>query len=84
MKNRLITIALLLFFQGTYAQKHGKPLVINTQKLRISLDASTCRWSAQVKGTEMAINNVHFLPNDDPSGWKVTGSVNNLPAWAHL
>src|ERR1022692_2800148 len=43
---------------------------------KVSVDAATCRWSAEVKGTPMRLNNVHFLPGDDPSGWTVVSSVN--------
>ena len=25
----------------------------------------------------MQMNNIYFLPGDDPSGWTVTGTVNN-------
>ncbi len=52
------------------------PVAVSTQNLQLSVDVNNCRWSAQVKGTEMRINNAYFLPNDDPSGWKVTGAVN--------
>lgn len=52
------------------------PLVINTKYLQLSADVNNCRWSLKVKGTEMAINDAHFLPNDDPYGWKITSSVN--------
>ena len=50
---------------------------IDTKSLLVTVDAAACRWSAEVKGTPMRLNNVHFLPGDDPSGWTVTPSVNN-------
>ena len=53
------------------------PIKVETQNLLVSVDAADCRWSAEVKGTPMRMNEVYFLPGDDPSGWKVTSSVNN-------
>jgi hypothetical protein len=53
------------------------PIRIDTKNLLVSVDAVACRWSAEVKGTPMRLNDVYFLPGDDPSGWKVTSSVNN-------
>ena len=53
------------------------PIKIDTQSLLLTVDATACRWSAEVKGTPMRLNDVYFLPGDDPSGWKVTSSVNN-------
>src|SRR5664280_3800940 len=55
----------------------AEPITVDTKSLLVSVDAATCRWSAEVKGTPMRLNNVHFLPGDDPSGWTVTSSVNN-------
>src|SRR5664280_671466 len=55
----------------------AEPITVDTKSLLVSVDAATCRWSAEVKGTPMRLNNVHFLPGDDPSGWAVTPSVNN-------
>jgi hypothetical protein len=52
------------------------PITVDTKSLLVSVDAATCRWSAEVKGTPMRLNNVHFLPGDDPSGWTVVSSVN--------
>src|SRR5664279_2654289 len=53
------------------------PIKIDTKSLLVTVDAAACRWSAEVKGTPMRLNDVHFLPGNDPSGWKVTSSVNN-------
>jgi hypothetical protein len=53
------------------------PIRIDAKNLLVTVDAAACRWSAQVKGTPMQLNDVHFLPNDDPTGWTVTSSVNN-------
>ena len=50
---------------------------IDTKNLLVTVDPTACRWSAEVKGTPMGLNDVYFLPGDDPSGWKVTSSVNN-------
>ena len=53
------------------------PIRVETQNLLVTVDAGACRWSAQVKGSAMQVNDAHFLPGDDPSGWTVTSSVNN-------
>ena len=53
------------------------PIKVETQNLALSVDPAACRWSAQVKGSRMRLNDVRFLPGDDPSGWSVTSSVNN-------
>ena len=53
------------------------PIKIDTGNLLVTVDATACRWSAEVKGTPMRLNDVYFLPGDDPSGWKVTSSVNH-------
>ena len=52
------------------------PIAVDTQNLKLSVDAANCRWSAEVKGTPMRLSEVYFLPGDDPSGWKVVSSVN--------
>jgi len=52
------------------------PIKIETGNLLVLVDAANCRWSAAVKGTPMQLNDVHFLPGNDPSGWKVASSVN--------
>jgi len=54
-----------------------KPLKVETNNLIVSVDATTCRWSAKVKGTAMQINDAFFLPGDDPSGWTITSFVND-------
>jgi hypothetical protein len=57
-------------------QEHsGTSTSIATQALEVSVDTVACRWSARVKGSAMQMNQVYFLPNDDPSGWKVVSSV---------
>lgn len=53
------------------------PIQVDTPSLLVSVDPTTCRWSAQVKGKPMQLNDVHFLPGDDASGWEITSSVNN-------
>ena len=69
----LVTFILLPFLPADAAS----PIKIDTKSLLVTVDAAACRWSAEVKGTPMRLNNVHFLPGDDPSGWSVTPSVNN-------
>jgi len=52
------------------------PIAVETQNFLVSVDAVNCRWSVQVKGTSMQLNDVYFLPQHDYSGWKVTSSIN--------
>ena len=53
------------------------PIRVDTPRLLLLVDDTNCRWSAEVKGTPMQMNDVHFLPGDDPSGWTVASSVNH-------
>ena len=69
----LVAFILLPFLPADAAT----PIKIDTKSLLVTVDTAACRWSAEVKGTPMRLNNVHFLPGDDPSGWTVTSSVNN-------
>ena len=69
----LVTFILLPFLPADAAT----PIKIDTKNLLVTVDAAACRWSAEVKGTPMRLNNVYFLPGDDHSGWTVTPSVNN-------
>ena len=68
--------ALIALSQFPPAHAAG-PIKIDTKNLLVTVDPTACRWSAEVKGTPMRLNDVYFLPGDDPSGWKVTSSVNN-------
>jgi hypothetical protein len=68
-----VTIVLLQFLPA-YA---AAPIRVDTKNLLVSVDAANCRWSAEVKETPLRLNDVYFLPGDDPSGWKVTSTVNN-------
>ena len=52
------------------------PIKIDTTNLVVTVDPTSCRWSAEVKGTPMRLNEVHFLPDDDSSGWSVASSIN--------
>ena len=53
------------------------PIKVDTGNLLVTVDVESCRWSAEVKGTPMRMDDVYFLPGDDPAGWKVASSVNN-------
>jgi hypothetical protein len=68
-----VTIILLQFLPANAAT----PITIDTKNLLVTVDATACRWSAEVKGTPMRLNDVHFLPSDDPSGWTVASFLNN-------
>ena len=69
-----LAAVVLLQFQPA---KAATPIKVDTRNLLVTVDAETCRWSAEVKGTQMRMNDVYFLPGDDPAGWKVASSVNN-------
>jgi hypothetical protein len=70
-------LLLLFILLGSFLRAGAAtPIKVDTQNLSVSVDPTTCRWSAAVKGTTMQINDVHFLPGDDSSGWIVDGSVN--------
>jgi hypothetical protein len=71
------SIISIISYGQVAGQLSQKPIKIDTKNLLVSIDESVCRWSAEVKGTAMQMNNVYFLPGDDPDGWKVTSSVNN-------
>jgi hypothetical protein len=76
---RILFFVFSFFAVISYGQKiertNHTPIKIDTKNLLISVDVAACRWSIQVKGTDMLMNNIYFLPADDPSGWKVTSSV---------
>ena len=38
-------------------ETRSKPLVISQQQLQLIVDVANCRWSAQLKGTKVSINN---------------------------
>jgi hypothetical protein len=78
-----IRTSLFVFFLMTlisYAQESKSsaqtPVTIDTKNLLVTVNPASCRWSAEVKGTGMQINDVCFLPGDDPSGWTIVNSVN--------
>ena len=59
--------ALIALSQFLPAQA-AAPIKIDTKNLLVSIDPTACRWSAEVKGSPMRLNDVHFLPGDDASG----------------
>lgn len=77
MRIALLIIGIIVFSISSIAQTGSGLLVVNTRNLEVTVDGNTCRWSAKVKGTEMQINDVYFLPGNNPSGWKVESNVNN-------
>jgi len=75
----LVRFSLLIAFTAlSQSLRAGaaEPIRVETTNLLVFVDAANCRWSAEVKGTPMQLNNVHFLPGDDSSGWTVASSVN--------
>jgi hypothetical protein len=81
MKKYILLIAFIIPFKHGIGQTQvslaTKPLIADTKNLLVSVDVESCRWSVKVKGTTMQLNDVHFLPNDDPSGWTLTGAIND-------
>ena len=66
--------AIMSFGQKLY-QSDKNPIKVVTKNIAVTVDVTNCRWSAKVKGTAMQMNDLFFLPGDDPSGWNVTSSV---------
>jgi len=73
----ILFLSIIINCGQAQAQMSQTPLQVETKNLLVSVDPAVCRWSAKVKGTEMRLNDVYFLPGDDPSGWMVSGSVND-------
>ena len=67
---------IIILFQFLPANA-ATPIKIDAKNLLVTVDTTACHWSVEVKGTPMRLNDVHFLPGDDPSGWTVTSSLNN-------
>jgi len=75
-----IRILLLIAFVALSPSLPGRaapPIRFETGNLQVQVDADNARWSAQVKGTPMQLNDVYFLPGNDASGWTITSAVNN-------
>ena len=72
----------LLALSPALPGRAAPPITVDTKNLLVQVDAENARWSAQVKGTPMQMNDVHFLPGDDASGWAITSRMldesNNL------
>jgi hypothetical protein len=47
------------------------PITVAMRNFRVAVNDATCRWWVYVKGIPMRMNDVHFLPGDDPSGWSM-------------
>ena len=71
----ILCLLLTVSIPYIWAQGNG-PIRVETTSLLVTVDASKCRWSAEVKGAPMQIHDVYFLPGDDYSGWTVVHSVN--------
>jgi hypothetical protein len=74
---RISLLAAFILLGQAPSIQAATPIKVETRNLLVSVDAANCRWSAEVKGTPMQLNDVYFLPGDDPAGWTVTSSVNN-------
>jgi hypothetical protein len=65
----------LVYSQGR-SETSAVPIKVDTKNLLVVVDPAACRWSVQVKGTPMQMNDIYFLPGDDPSGWRISSAVN--------
>ena len=52
------------------------PIEIEAENLRLTVDPQTCRWTIRRKNSDMRIEDVYFLPGNDPAGWTITSAVN--------
>jgi hypothetical protein len=75
--NRILLVTAFAALCQPRSIRAVEPITVDTASLRVLVDAADCRWSAAVKGTPMQLNDVHFLPGDDPSGWAVDTAVVN-------
>jgi hypothetical protein len=64
----LTSCFIVILLQGRPAGA-AVPISVDTKNLRVLVDAANCRWSVEVKGPPMRLNDVYFLPGDNPSGW---------------
>ena len=52
-------------------------LTLEQQQLLVRIAVDEARWSARLKGTEVELNDVSFLPSSDVSNWEITHEVNS-------
>ena len=55
--------------------KGAKPINVETKTFSVRVDAAHCRWSVTHKPTGIRLQDIYFLPNNDPTGWNVHSSV---------
>ena len=48
---------------------------VEGKQLLVKIDTKTCRWSAELKGTDVKLHDIYFLEGDNPEGWTVTATV---------
>jgi hypothetical protein len=74
----LFVFGIFILISGgqSLAQSPQTPIQVDGKNLLVTIDATNCRWSLRVKGTEMQLNDVYFIPGNDPSGWTVVSSIN--------
>jgi len=52
-------------------------LTLEQERLLVQVDVQKARWSAQLRGTEVRLKNISFLPGNDAAGWSITHEVND-------
>jgi hypothetical protein len=71
----LVTISLI--YTGCSSKDSSSGIItLDGQKVKVRVDTKTCRWSAELKGTDVKLKDIHFLDGDNPSGWKITATLN--------
>ena len=76
MRSRFSTI---LFFVATLTSAEvasAEMVTVEQRRLLVRVDVQKARWSAQLKGTEVRLGDISFLP-DDGAGWSITHEVDN-------
>jgi hypothetical protein len=51
-------------------------ITLDEQNIVVKIDTPNGRWSAELKGNDVKIDDICFLEGDNPNGWKITATVN--------
>ncbi len=77
MSCRLSVILFLVAFLSGRTPASAEMLTIDQQRLLVQVDVQNARWSARLKGTEVRLSGISFLPGDDATGWSITHEVSD-------
>ncbi len=70
------TVLLMCWMPLLCAAAAPETIALEGERIAVKVDVKNCRWSAELKGTDVKLNKVHFLGDDNPAGWTVTATVN--------